>query len=105
MASKSWSSKLSLSIQVVSTRSSGRTTLPESENVYDACITGKQSRISFKSKQVISTSRPLELIHMDLYGPMLVRSFSGSRYVIVIIVDYSRFTWTIFLNSKSDAYY
>ena len=46
----------------------------------------------FKSKNVVSTTRPLELIHMDLCGPMRIQSRSGKKYVLVIVDDFSRFT-------------
>ena len=55
-------------------------------------------------KKEISTSRPLELIHIDLCGPMRTRSLNHSRYVLVIVDDYSRFTWTLFLKSKEDTF-
>ena len=42
--------------------------------IYDACQFGKQVRSSFKSKSLVSTSRPLELLHIDLFGPMDVIS-------------------------------
>ena len=61
-------------------------------------------RSSFKSKFLVTTSRPLELIHMDLCGPMRTQSRSGKRYVFVIVDDYSRFTWTLFLVSKDEAF-
>ena len=53
---------------------------------------------------MISTSRPLELLHMDLFGPSRNASLNGSKYVFVIVDDYSRFTWVIFLKHKNDAF-
>jgi len=70
------------------------------DKVCDACAIGKQVRTSFKSKNCVSTSRPLELLHVDLCGPMRVPSRGGKRYMLVIVDDYSRFTWTLFLTSK-----
>nr|XP_033514403.1 uncharacterized protein LOC117279058 [Nicotiana tomentosiformis] len=61
-----------------------------SDKVCDACVRGKHVRSSFKSKQVVSTSKPLELLHMDLCGPMRVRSGGGKRYIFVIVDDFSR---------------
>ena len=72
--------------------------------VCDACVKGKQVRSSFKSKNMVTTSRPLELLHMDLCGPMRVQSIYGNRYFMVIVDDYSRFTWVIFLSSKDEAF-
>jgi transposase InsO family protein len=44
---------------------------------------------------------PLELLHMDLFGPIAYISISGSKYCLVIVDDYSRFTWVFFLQEKS----
>ncbi|CAL9079003.1 unnamed protein product, partial [Musa textilis] len=52
---------------------------------------------SFKSKNQISTTRPLQLIHLDLFGPIDITSLGGSKYAFVIVDDYSRYTWTYFL--------
>ncbi|GJS83448.1 retrovirus-related pol polyprotein from transposon TNT 1-94 [Tanacetum coccineum] len=43
-----------------------------------------------KAKNIVSTTRCLELIHMDLFGPSAVRSYGGNRYTLVIVDDYSR---------------
>jgi len=72
--------------------------------VCDACAKGKQVKNSFKSKKIVSTSRPLELLHIDLCGPMRIMSRGGKRYVCVIVDDYSRFTWTLFLASKDETF-
>ena len=53
---------------------------------------------------MISNSKPLELIHIDLCGPMRIQSRSGKKYVLVIVDDYSRFTWVIFLTTKDETY-
>ena len=53
----------------------------------------KQSKSSFKLKNVVFTSRSLELIHMDLFGPTRVASLGGMHYAYVLIDDYSRYTW------------
>jgi transposase InsO family protein len=46
------------------------------------------------------TSRPLELLHMDLFGPIAYLSIRGSKYGLVIVDDFSRFTWVLFLYDK-----
>nr|GFC66227.1 retrovirus-related Pol polyprotein from transposon TNT 1-94 [Tanacetum cinerariifolium] len=48
------------------------------------------------------SKRRLQLLHMDLCGPMRVASINGKKYVLVIIDDYSRYTWTHFLRSKDE---
>ncbi|KAJ9564972.1 hypothetical protein OSB04_000938 [Centaurea solstitialis] len=68
-----------------------------------ACEKGKQTRASFKSKQISSINSPLQLLHMDLFGPVNVQSITGKKYTLVIVDEYSRYTWVFFLRSKSDA--
>ncbi|GKB18501.1 retrovirus-related pol polyprotein from transposon TNT 1-94, partial [Tanacetum coccineum] len=55
----------------------------------DACKVGKQAHASHKAKNVVSTTRCLELLHMDLFGPSAIRSYGGNLYTLVIIDDYS----------------
>nr|GEY65179.1 alpha/beta hydrolases superfamily protein [Tanacetum cinerariifolium] len=52
-------------------------------------IIGKQAHASHKAKDVVSTTRFLELLHTDLFGPSAVRSYGGNRYTLVIVDDYS----------------
>nr|GFA01760.1 hypothetical protein [Tanacetum cinerariifolium] len=61
---------------------------------------GKAKRKSFQSKTTPSSKRWLQLLHMDLCGPMRIESINGRKYVLVIVDDYSRYTWTHFLRSK-----
>ncbi|GJV84507.1 retrovirus-related pol polyprotein from transposon TNT 1-94 [Tanacetum coccineum] len=70
----------------------------------DACKIGKQAHASHKAKNVVSTTRCLELLHMDLFGPSVVWSYRGNRYTIVIVDDYSRYTWTRFLKDTTEAF-
>jgi hypothetical protein len=51
----------------------------------------------------MSTTRPLELLHMDLFGPTTYRSIGGNTYCLVIVDDYSRYTWVFFLHDKAIA--
>jgi transposase InsO family protein len=67
-----------------------------------ACQAGKQVGSTHYSKNVMTTSRPLELIHMDLFGPVAYLSIRGSKYGLVIVDDFSRFTWVFFLQDKSE---
>ena len=59
--------------------------------VRDACARGKQVRSSFKSKNCVSTTQPLEMLHVDLCGPMRITSRGGKRYALV--------KWVITLDS------
>nr|GEX37914.1 retrovirus-related Pol polyprotein from transposon TNT 1-94 [Tanacetum cinerariifolium] len=70
----------------------------------DACKIEKQAHASHKAKNIVSTTRCLELLHMDLLGPSVVRSYGGNRYTLVIVDDYSRYTWTRFLKDKTKAF-
>ncbi|GKB39150.1 retrovirus-related pol polyprotein from transposon TNT 1-94 [Tanacetum coccineum] len=56
----------------------------------DACKIGKQAHASHKAKNIVSTTRCLELLHMDLFGSSAVRSYRGNRYTLVIVDDYFR---------------
>ncbi|GKD96398.1 retrovirus-related pol polyprotein from transposon TNT 1-94 [Tanacetum coccineum] len=56
----------------------------------DACKIRKQAHASHKAKNIVSTTRCLELLHMDLFGPSAVRSYEGNLYTLVIVDDYSR---------------
>ena len=76
----------------------------EKDKLCDACQKGKQTRVSFKPKNVVSTTRPLQLLHMDLFGPSRTMSFGGNYYALVIVDDFSRYTWTLFITHKSDSF-
>ncbi|GKE63945.1 retrovirus-related pol polyprotein from transposon TNT 1-94 [Tanacetum coccineum] len=60
----------------------------------------KSKKASFPSKLVPSTESKLELFHMDLCGPVRVTSINGKKNILVIVDDYSRYTWVFFLHSK-----
>ncbi|GJQ98881.1 retrovirus-related pol polyprotein from transposon TNT 1-94 [Tanacetum coccineum] len=65
-------------------------------------LVGKAKRKSFHTKTTPSSKRRLQLLHMDLCGPMRVENIKGKKYVLVIVDDYSRYTWTHFLRSKDE---
>jgi len=67
------------------------------------CQTGKQTRMSHPRLEHQATSKVLELLHMDLMGPMQVESIDGKRYVLVVD-NFSRFTWVNFIRKKSDTF-
>ncbi|GJT51602.1 retrovirus-related pol polyprotein from transposon TNT 1-94 [Tanacetum coccineum] len=75
--------------------------LPKLKYVKDqlcsSCEVSKAKRSSFKTKAVPSSKGRLNLLHMDLCGPMRVASINGKTYILVIVDDYSRYTWTLFL--------
>jgi hypothetical protein len=67
-----------------------------------ACQAGKQVRSAHHSKNVMTTSRHLELLYMDLFRPVAYLSIGGSKYGLVTVDDFSRFTWVFFfrINQK-----
>jgi hypothetical protein len=64
----------------------------EKDKLCSACQARKQVANSHPKKSTISTTRPLELLHMDLFGPTTYRSIGGNIYCFVIVDDYSRYT-------------
>ena len=52
-------------------------------------------------KNIMTTRRLLELLQMDLFGPNAYKSLSGNSFGLVIVDDFSRFTWVFFLDNKS----
>ena len=76
----------------------------EKNKLCGACKKGKQVKNSFQSKNIVSTSISVELLHIDLFGPSRTMSLSGNYYGLVIVDNYSRFTWTLFLKTKKEAF-
>ncbi|GJS14774.1 retrovirus-related pol polyprotein from transposon TNT 1-94 [Tanacetum coccineum] len=60
------------------------------QHFYDACKIGKQAHASHKAKNLVSMTRCLEILHMDLFGPSAIRSYGENCYTLVIVDDYSR---------------
>ncbi|GJT37193.1 putative ribonuclease H-like domain-containing protein [Tanacetum coccineum] len=67
-----------------------------------ACLKGKQHRASCKSKVLNPITKPLFMLHMDLFGPTFVSSLMHKKYCLVVTDDYSRFTWVFFLTTKDE---
>nr|GEW29722.1 hypothetical protein [Tanacetum cinerariifolium] len=75
----------------------------EKDHLCSACAMGKSKKKSHKPKSEDTNQEKLYLLHMDLYGPMRVESINGKKYILVIVDDYSRFTWVKCLRSKDEA--
>ncbi|GKA59465.1 retrovirus-related pol polyprotein from transposon TNT 1-94 [Tanacetum coccineum] len=75
----------------------------EKEHLCYACAMGKTKKKPHKPKSKDTNQEKLYLLHMDLCGPMRVASVNGKKYILVIVDDYSRFTWVKFLRSKDEA--
>ncbi|GJX65836.1 retrovirus-related pol polyprotein from transposon TNT 1-94 [Tanacetum coccineum] len=75
----------------------------EKDHLCSAYAMGKSKKQSHKPKYDDTNQEKLYLLHMDLCGPMRVASVNGKKYILVIVDDYSRFTWVKFLASKDEA--
>jgi hypothetical protein len=73
----------------------------EKDMICSACQAGKQVGAHHAHKNIMTTDRPLELLHMDLFDLIAYISIDVSKYCLVIMDDYSRFTWVFFLQEKS----
>ncbi|GJS85013.1 reverse transcriptase domain-containing protein [Tanacetum coccineum] len=68
-----------------------------------ACTMGKSKKKPHKPKSKDTNQEKLYLLHMDLFGPMRVASVNGKKYILVIVDEYSRFSWVKCLRSKDEA--
>nr|GEX63050.1 retrovirus-related Pol polyprotein from transposon TNT 1-94 [Tanacetum cinerariifolium] len=75
----------------------------EKDHLCLACAMGKSTKKSHKPKSEDTNQEKLYLLHMDLCRPMLIESVNGKKYILVVVDDYSRFTWVKFLRSKDEA--
>ncbi|GJR81019.1 retrovirus-related pol polyprotein from transposon TNT 1-94 [Tanacetum coccineum] len=74
----------------------------EKDHLCSACPLGKGQKYSHKPKFENTNLEVLNTLHMDLCGPMRVQTINGKKYILVIVDDYSRFTWVKFLRSKDE---
>jgi hypothetical protein len=74
------------------------------KGICGSCQLGKQTRAAHKKTSGILTSRNLELLHMDHMGPTRTASLGGKRYILVIVDDFSRYSWAIPFRKKSYAF-
>ncbi|KAK1686253.1 hypothetical protein QYE76_047101 [Lolium multiflorum] len=70
------------------------------DRVCRACVEGKMHDSPHPSKTIISSKRILELLHVDLFGPTTHASLGAKKHSLVIVDDYSRYTWVYFLKKK-----
>nr|GEW42734.1 retrovirus-related Pol polyprotein from transposon TNT 1-94 [Tanacetum cinerariifolium] len=73
------------------------------EHLCSYCEQGKCKRTSHPPKPIPNSRQRLHLLHMDLCGPMRIASINRKWYALVIVDDYSRYTWVQFLRSKDEA--
>jgi hypothetical protein len=74
------------------------------KGICGSCQLRKQTRVAHKKTSGIQSSRNLELLHIDLMGPTRTASLGGKRYILVIVDDFSRYTWAIPIREKYDAF-
>ncbi|GJW56412.1 retrovirus-related pol polyprotein from transposon TNT 1-94, partial [Tanacetum coccineum] len=74
----------------------------EKDHLCSACQLGKSKKHTHKPKPENTNLEVLNTLHMDLCGPMRVQTINGKKYILVIVDDYSRFTWVKFLRSKDE---
>ncbi|KAK1644603.1 hypothetical protein QYE76_062408 [Lolium multiflorum] len=67
-----------------------------------ACVEGKMHDSPHPSKTIIFSKRILELLHVDLFGPVTHASLGAKKHCLVIVDDYSRYTWVYFLKTKDE---
>jgi hypothetical protein len=74
----------------------------ESDLVCAPCHHGEMIVAFHSSVNTMMTECPGQLLHMDIVSPSRVRSMGGKWYVLVIVDDYSRYSWLFFLESKDE---
>jgi transposase InsO family protein len=76
----------------------------ESDLVCAPCHHGKIIAASHSSVNTVMIKFPGQLLHMNTVGPSRVRSMGGKWYVLVIVDNYSQYSWVFFLESKDDVF-
>jgi hypothetical protein len=74
----------------------------EKDRPCGACQVEKQVGAAHHTKNIMTTTRPLEMLHMDLFDPIAYISIGGNKYGFIIVDDCSHFTWIFFLHDKSE---
>jgi transposase InsO family protein len=76
----------------------------ESDLICAPCHRDKMIAASHSPVNTMMTEHPRQLLHMDTVGPSRVCFMGGKWYVLVIIDDYSRYSWVFFLESKDEVF-
>ena len=80
----------------------GLPTVVEQNEVCGVCQIGKQSKLPFPVNQAWRATEKLQLVHIDLCGPMRTPSLNENIYFILFIDDFSRMSWVFFMRQKSE---
>ena len=78
--------------------------IEDEKRLCESCLVGKQTRQTFPKSATFRASKPLELLHADLCGPIAPSTIANNKYIFVIIDDFSRYMWSILMKEKSDAF-
>jgi hypothetical protein len=81
----------------------GMPTLSQVDQVCETCLARKHQRTPFPLQAIWRATKPLELVHGDLCGPILLITPSGNRYFLLLVDDFSRYMWVILLPTKDGA--
>jgi hypothetical protein len=76
----------------------------ESNLLYAPCHHGKMIVASYSSVNTMMTEQPRQLLHMDTVGPSQVHSMGDKWYILVIVDDYSCYSWVFFLERKDEVF-
>jgi hypothetical protein len=74
----------------------------EKDTPCGTCQAEKQVGTHYHTKNIMTITRSLEMLHMDLFGSIAYISIDGNKYDLIIVNDYSSFTWVFFLQDQSD---
>ena len=74
------------------------------DQVCEGCSLGKKFKNSFPKESISRAQKPLELIHMNVCGPIKPSSLGKSNYFLLFVDDFSRKAWVYFLKEKSDVF-
>jgi hypothetical protein len=76
----------------------------ESDLVCAPCRHGNMIAASHSLVNIVMTERPGPLLHINIVGPSRVRSMGGKWYVLIVVDDYSWYSWVFFLESKDEVF-
>jgi hypothetical protein len=76
----------------------------EKDRICKACQAEKHVGAPHPPNSMLTTSSPLEFIHMDLFGMVAYISIGGNKYDLIIIYNFSHFTWVFFVFDKSEVH-
>ncbi|GKD72787.1 retrovirus-related pol polyprotein from transposon TNT 1-94 [Tanacetum coccineum] len=88
---------------LLSKASKTRVVMAPKDHLFSACALGKSKKSSHQPKAEDTNQEKLLFFALDLCHPMHMASINGKRYILVIVDDYSRFTWIRFFRSKDEA--